>query len=253
MASSRRLRRDLREIGLIVAGVLIALAANATWGYFQDRSNERIALRQLLQATLENEHRLLQAIYEDSTSGVYNARFADLAAAGDSLEGPQIADIIIGMYWFSDFHPLTGTYAALAQNGDLNLIRNDTLRAEISAFAGELESTMQEWRSMVDPMALSVVQGVSRFIPYHALSKWRVSPVRGAPPKIGIARFRDDPLFREFLENQMMSSGGRLGLLHTLCQRTTRLRQDLERELNQAPAAPFKPDAKYFYGAIPTK
>ena len=237
-ARSRTLKRDLREILLIVIGVIIALSANAVWDYFQDRRVERASLRQLLETTLENEQRIAQSVFEDSSANHYNQALWQTFQPGTPVDTLRIAEAAYKGYWFSDFHPLTGTYSALAQSGEMNTIRNRKLRADISVYAGELDSTMREWFAVADIIGgVVTVREAGRFLPLHDLAVWATATAPRALPRIDVDALRNNPDFRGFLQMQIDASGNRIALLRKLRVRTMTIRRGLEEELD-VPHAP---------------
>ncbi|HUP88287.1 MAG TPA: hypothetical protein VM100_03005 [Longimicrobiales bacterium] len=130
----------LRELGLIVAGVLIAMWASSLHDTHEKRVREKVVLRQLLQATRENEVRARQAAFEDSV--VWQNSMKAIGMLHPKMPGDSLARVVSSVMWISDYHPLTGVYEALAQSGDLTLIRNDSLRFAISKYTGEVAGVM---------------------------------------------------------------------------------------------------------------
>ncbi len=140
-------RRALGEFALIVVGVLVALWVN-DWNQARlDRARERTDLQQLLLTTRENEGRLRAARAQDSLS-LESARKLLVALDRSPGETPANPDSLVAWrqaaFRFAALSPLTGTYTALAQGGELNLLRNADLRAQVATYAGELGGDIQE-------------------------------------------------------------------------------------------------------------
>jgi hypothetical protein len=135
------LRGALREFFIVVTGVFVALLAQAWWERRHERGLERDYLRQLYVDTRENERRLAEAISEDSVAGIGAAR---ALAALDMMDPQPAPDSLLE--WVTsagrsaDFRPVMGSYRALLGTGDIRLIRNDSLRALLIAYAASLES-----------------------------------------------------------------------------------------------------------------
>jgi hypothetical protein len=242
---SRRLRRDLREVFLIVVGVIIALTGNALWGYRQDRKHERDALQQLLETTRANEQRLVQALYEDSVAFAHTSAIWDATRHGVTFDNRRMNEALYLSIWFSDLRLLNGTYTSLAQTGDLNLLRNADLRADIARYSGEMTSLTAEWASIADGAALGVLRDVSSVLPYRELMLWALAPHDTVAPPVDLARLRNNPEFQSYLDFQILATGNRIGLLMPLRVRTAELRAKLENELHVAHVEPPAPDTTY--------
>lgn len=134
-----RLRGSLREFVVIVAGVLVALAAQAWWEGRERRDVEQAYLEQLRSDAMENRERLRSAIVEDSLAGVA-ADSAMLALAGrvDASSG-EVVLWIARVGQASDFQPVTGAHRALQETGDLRFIRDDSVRHALTTYATSLD------------------------------------------------------------------------------------------------------------------
>lgn len=186
-------KRSLGELSLIVAGVLIALAANSWWEGRKDRQREESYLRQLRSDVRENEERLEQTITFDSTRVTELARFRD-AVAGFTL--PQMGPIPSGdslRTWsggfsFDDFEPLTGTYTALVQTGDVQLVRSDSLRFQVIAYAADMDALLEELRQKENQMWRSYEQYWQSQAWFHLFSHESVDveAVLGDPELFGL-------------------------------------------------------------------
>ena len=127
------------EIVVVVAGVLIALALNAWWGARQDAAREQEYLRQLAEDLQETETEVERI----------ERRWTRQAASAGKLLRPYRsssrppADSVLR--WMGNLvfvqRPtyITGTATALVETGDLNLIRNDSLRTAITRYLGRID------------------------------------------------------------------------------------------------------------------
>src|SRR5262245_54398100 len=134
-------RNALREFSIIVLGVMCALAAQAWWQARQEHELERDYLHQLHLDAKENEARLNLAISADSSTSVALKKLSDmLYRPGPVPSRDSIVPLFAGdAFGSSDFQPLSGTFTALTAAGDLRLIRTDSLRAMIVAYAASLD------------------------------------------------------------------------------------------------------------------
>jgi hypothetical protein len=220
-------KRAVAELALIVTGVLIALGVDSWWGDQQDRQRETAYLRQLLSDVREIDARLEETIEGDSAlldriNGTIDAAFAGATPPADSLA-------IVGGY--SQFRPLTGTYAALVQNGDIQLLRDDSLRFEVITYAatisaaqvilGHLESLI--WRTMERMLLAQIVHSRSP-APQgrEAADRWQ---------RIDVAAALSDPELVSALLTQVLATQNRLNNLRRLKEPTARLIGLLETEL----------------------
>ena len=129
-------RRAISEVVTIVVGISIALGADAAWEEHVDRVDERAALRRL-----HDDFQRSTALL-DSVTALHEADLASLErlmelilSAGDPAGSYEVPDsILIGVYRTSAWTPPMGSVTSLLNSGDLRLIRNDSLRAELTAW-----------------------------------------------------------------------------------------------------------------------
>ena len=225
-ATSRaRLRSSLREFVVIVAGVLVALAAQAWWEGRERRDVEQDYLEQLRSDARENLERLRSAIVEDSLGGAA-ADSAMLAMAGriDASAG-QIALWIARLGQASDFQPVTGAHRALQETGDLRFIRDDSVRHALITYATSLDRET----ARLEQLRGAVLESVPMLA--RALPSMRLIFAAGLDTSaVSLERLREDPdvsvavfTFQAALENRlsglrrMRAATGRL--LETLAPR----------------------------------
>lgn len=217
-------RTALREFAVIVAGVLCALAAQAWWQGHEERGRERDYLRQLLSDTRENERRLDEAIRTDSVAAGAMARAID--ALTDSGPPPP-ADTLVG--WIrrsgvaSNFQPLAGNYRALLGTGDLRLVRSDSLRARLAAYAASVESEGDRQRQFREIMT-SGAGPMARALPF--MRRAFLGDVRTAG--VDIARLRADPEVAAVVFTMQAANANKLAGLRELRDETRDLRRALE-------------------------
>src|SRR5262245_20119611 len=101
-------KRLFGELGVIVAGVLIALAVNAWWARRQEKQRADEYLQQLLVDLQSTERRLQGAIAGDSTKLEQVNR-----VLGHALGGPVLPADSLNPTGYNFFEPLTGTLTAL--------------------------------------------------------------------------------------------------------------------------------------------
>ena len=227
---SARWRSAFREAAVIGLGVLAALAGQAWWQGRQDRERERDYLRQLLVDTRENEARLDRAIRDDSVSRLELTRLATALYVPGAPPSPDslLALFTAPAFSSSEFQPIAGTYAPLLATGDLRLVRTDSLRSRIVAYAATLDYEraslgFYQQQAFGDPGRLA------RAVPFFQLMfLGRGGAVR--PADVDVPRLRADPELRSALFALQAANSNRLTHLRRLREATRRLRRALEAE-----------------------
>jgi hypothetical protein len=145
----------LGEFILIVTGVLVAMAANSWWTSRQDHTKERSYIAQLLADTRANQERVDSAFASDSAAMVSTRRLlALLSDTASAQPRDSTRRGIPGGDAFSspDFRPLLGTYTALLETGDLQLLDSPGLRFRLVAYQSSLESVRETVRHTAETM-----------------------------------------------------------------------------------------------------
>ena len=146
--SDGRVKRVVIEFLLIVAGVLTALTVDASWQRHTDRVREQEYLTQLQSDVLENR-RLLQAALHIERGQLQRA--IAILAALRGVDPIPLDSAALWMNaeppfpWYSDPRLRDGTIAALVGTGDINLIRNDRVRAAMIGYHGQLRADLGEF------------------------------------------------------------------------------------------------------------
>lgn len=219
-------RHALGELTLIVAGVLVALAANSWWDDRRDRQRERAYLRQLLADVRETQNRIEYSLSGDSLIWSQASRFLD--AADTATTAPAVDSLYV---WstidYRTFRPLTGTYDALVHNGNPELVGSNALRLQIISYAAEIEAARQVlghtevliWRNL-ERRDLALLR--------HRLLRGGGQRWRSSVDADGLLR---DPELLNTMSMQRSASGDRVGALQKLRVPTAELRRSLEATL----------------------
>jgi hypothetical protein len=143
------------EFVLIVTGVLVAMAANSWWESRRDRTREETYVIQLLADTRANQVRVDSAIAADSVAQRSTGRLLGTlsgnvppATRDSTPRGIQGADAFSS----PDFRPLLGTYTALLETGDLQLLDSPDLRFRLVAYQSSLESVRETVRHTAETL-----------------------------------------------------------------------------------------------------
>ena len=216
----------LREFGIIVAGVLCALAAQAWWDGHQERGRERDYLRQILADTRENERRLDEAIEHDSGSREAASRVLDALTRGGE---PAAADSVVE--WMgraasaSDFRAVAGNYRALLGTGELRLVRNDSLRVLLAAYSSAVDIEADRQRLFRETMT-GLAMPMARGLPF--MRRALLGDIRAS--EVDVPRLQGDGDAAAVLFAVHAAYSNRVNGMRTLRDETRRLRTALEAE-----------------------
>ena len=220
-------RNALREFGIIVAGVLCALGAQAWWEQREERGREGDYLRQILADTRENERRLDAAIARDSLGSRAAARIVDaLTTPGAPLAPDSMVRWMGQAGQSTDFRAVAGNYRALLGTGDLRLVRNDTLRALLASYASSLDAEADRQRQFREIMTTSTGP-MARAMPF--MRRIFVGGVRLEEDEL--RRLRGDPEVVAILFTIQAAGANRVNGMRTLRGETRHLLGALEAEL----------------------
>ena len=126
------------ELMLIVVGVLLALAVDAWYGRYQEQAEVRQYLQQML-VDLEETERLMRQVDEQNNQSSRAAAFLlnefkqQESAEREVLEALSVLTII------NNPVPIVATADALVATGNLGLIRDSQLRAEIAGWLANID------------------------------------------------------------------------------------------------------------------
>jgi hypothetical protein len=172
----------------VVLGVLTAVALNAWWQGRQDAAREQEYLRQLvadLGQTEDNFERL------EASLASRDAAATKLLRTFRSASIPPADSVTVWSVqasWMSKPGIVTGTAVALVETGDLNLIRNDSLRSSITMYIDRVDQQMEYMEANAEAARPHIVTLRERVDYVHA----RV--VSRSPAEVDSAR-RSDPMF----------------------------------------------------------
>jgi hypothetical protein len=141
------LRWFAAEFLVVVSGILVALALNAWWSARADRAQEQAYLLQLAADLAATEAVAARA---DSLSRPFDRAGTQLTRAVFAEERPPRDSLLTWYLTAVNYAPLPqpvlGTATALVETGDLNLIRDDSLRSAITTYAETSRAFADEQR-----------------------------------------------------------------------------------------------------------
>jgi hypothetical protein len=226
--SSLPWRRLLAELAVIVAGVLIALAADAWWGRLQERKHAEEYLEQLLVDLQQTAGRLRGTIEADSTRLEQVSTVIDRALRGP-LPPADSLDLATG---YNYFEPLRGTLAALIQSGDLRLLRSDSIRFELIAFSSLLDGTetiLRHTETLIWNSTERLALGRAR---HSQSAARRLANAERGWGQVDVAATLNDPEIISALQVQAMASHMRYYNLGRLEEPTGRIIRLIQAELH---------------------
>lgn len=130
------------EIVVVVAGVLIALALNAWWQSRQQAHEEQRLLVALLDEFTANQDRLAAILaFHTDVKDAARTLLAVSADPNDPVSADSVDQLLADVTWWSSYTTLESTVLdAAVQDGQLSLIRTDSLRRLLGTWRSEAAS-----------------------------------------------------------------------------------------------------------------
>lgn len=134
--SRRRIGRLLVELGVVVLGVLIALAADSWWQNREEASRE-LAYLEAIRADM------IQTLDTLEVTMAFNSeKLARATGVYEGLSDRSKPDSLVVSFDFINFYPpslATGTIDALIMSGSISLIRSEEVRAQVIRTAAAMD------------------------------------------------------------------------------------------------------------------
>ena len=138
-------RYAIGEIVLVVIGILIALSINNWNENRKDGIKEQVILKSL-KVNLKENLRLLD-LANTATIDAYNSslKLHELIKPRSIVvDTNQIDSLISVMFDFFNFDPNSGAINEIINSGQLNIIKNEELKNQISNWSGMVEDTQRD-------------------------------------------------------------------------------------------------------------
>jgi len=139
------LGRALSEGAVIVGSILLAFAIDAGWDAYRERADEQAVLASLEAEFTSNLETLERVIRRHEG---FAARAAELEAMSDdavrAIPAERIEDYERAMGQWMTFEPRGGVLSSLVGDGQLGLIRNDSLRDALVEWLQRLDDSAEE-------------------------------------------------------------------------------------------------------------
>ncbi len=129
----------LVELAVVVIGITLAFIINRTYEDYKNRQQEAEYLQSLRDDLTTDIHELdsLRTYLEKQKNTL--TRFSERLFDGDKISPDSLRSYVLAMTRLYLFTPQRTTFFALKSSGDLNLIRDYTLRHDIFKYYQELE------------------------------------------------------------------------------------------------------------------
>lgn len=231
--------RSLKEIIIIIVGVLIALAVNDWWSNHNDRAEEQ----KILESIRDDVDATLKLIQQTRTRVETDIRKLKVFSAGSAGEAGQYdaERMAEGLHSLWDVPPLamvTATHKELQTSGRLRLISNPRIRRLLAHFQQQYEfasltyqDAFQHQHLTLDPYLLATIQiaQISKYALEYDAPKSAV-PLRPLQPAKDHHVLLDDAVFQNHVAAKYLLLTYYLHQTHEL----TNALKELEAELGQA-------------------
>lgn len=148
-----RFSSSVREVVVIVMGVLLALGADSAWSEWKDRGTEKRYLAALAADLDVTTERLSEALSQDSAN-MHQSLSMYRLLAGDILDAPNDSMITWAEIRYADFRPQLTTMRVLAETGDIALLSSADLRTSIVSLLAEIEN-VERWLGQAETFMFS--------------------------------------------------------------------------------------------------
>ena len=209
MRQWRTMRSYLVELVVIIAGILLALAADAAWDYRQDREKEAAILRALV---IEFENDAAELIEDQADRAKRLNLYDALVNRGDELSLSQQAQALTGLMGYRFYAPNHAVLDDVLNTGRLGLITSDRLRVLIMKFEHERAAHMILESASLDTSSQMFRSFVLEHLDLLSLNADKESQARylQALGDSGMQAILQDSTFRSLLYLSHM----RIGLIH---------------------------------------
>lgn len=134
----------LAEIGIVVAGILIAFSLNSWWESRSDAAQEMAHLSALRADFRQNVERLDGLAEAQDRVSRASEELLVIARGLESAPPDSVNQLINEVFSSDQFDPVMGAYENLVNSGGLSQIRDDSLRSALASFAAMVDSRYAE-------------------------------------------------------------------------------------------------------------
>ncbi|WP_206186873.1 DUF6090 family protein [Winogradskyella aurantia] len=169
--STKYFKYAIGEIILVVIGILIALQINNWNEQRKNHNTEKELLFALQMDFVETKKRLKETIKLQNTVISNSKKLIELYATNTLLEHKDSIPeyICYGPLSWWRAEPVTGTYDAMLSTGQIDLLRNKTLRRYLTEFDAEIKSGFEDHEHSMDLLTLLTVAQSESFFDLHSI------------------------------------------------------------------------------------
>ncbi len=237
MLSPGEWRRIAIESMAVVLSILLAFAIDAYWDRYQDRLRERQLLGDLLTDFQESRPGLVARVELAQRMARNNRLFVDRISAHHGQHPLAIPDsLVLGALGGPTYEPNTNALDAAMNSGEIELISNKEIRAQLAHWSRLLLDTREdeiEVRRLTNEQLVPTLGKAVDLGPYYPeLLTWSLGqPVTGLP---GQVEFRPTPEISSLLSLRnfymQFAADDLADLLEALDQMVAMLVQDAPHE-----------------------
>lgn len=225
-------RATAREIGIVVAGILIAFALDSWWDRRADARREAAHLLALHADFQDNLERLRHHIAREERTMEASRTLLRLMRAGPLPPPDSVTNLLGQIFNSGQFEPATGAYDAIVGAGDFALIRDDTLRAALAGFAASIRTRYAErFAEQVYLAFLGEFTGRLRWLDWPGDAA-QLGPA--ARRTFDVAALIRDPRFEDHLAMRMLSTRDLARQYQELAEQAERILTRIEARLAEA-------------------
>jgi len=225
-------RATAREIGIVVAGILIAFALDSWWDRRNDARREAAYLLALHADFQENLERLRGHIAREERTMEASRNLLRLVRAGPLPPPDSVTNLLGQIFNSGQFEPTMGAYDAIVGAGDFALIRDDTLRRALAGFAASIRTRYAErFAEQVYVAFMGEFAGRLRWLDWPGDAA-QLGPAARRP--FDVAALIRDPRFEDQLAMRMLSTRDLAGEYRGLAEQAERILARIEARLAEA-------------------
>ncbi|MEZ4703441.1 MAG: DUF6090 family protein [Rhodothermales bacterium] len=190
-------RYALRELVLIVAGILIAIALNSWWNSKVDYEQETQYLSGI-ETDIENSIAELNATINFHEQQVKDLRklFGIVHAEPSQARKDSLLELSHALIFNSTFEPELATYDEMLASGNLNLLESERIRNALTLYQYQLQNNNDFNNYLEQQSSLTIEPFFMENLAYHPL-KGLDEPYR--PPDIDLTALYTDLHFHNLI------------------------------------------------------
>jgi hypothetical protein len=196
----RRLRKaasalHVRDIAVVVAGILIAFSLDAWWQRRSDGEAQRVHLQALAEDFRANHEALETLIIAEDRIAESSLGLLEVSDKQNSVGPDSVWQLLAGVLSARRFEPSLGTYRSMQSSGMLAGIRDEALKASLANFSAQLE--VRYYERFSDEIFVGLIRDYAGRLQFFAPYVLQTTDMNGLLDRAGL--LLQDPHFREYL------------------------------------------------------